>query len=229
MGQNRDGTGRDDERTEDGRTARARVTRARIVEAATRLFTTAGYTATSIAAIAAEAGVSEQTVYYSFGTKRAVLTTALDQAIAGGDDPIPTLERPWARAAIADPDPLVQLRRQVAGAGDIFLRAAPLLDVVRSAASTDPDLAQVWAVNIDQRRIVQRAFAAALATKTPLPHGVTVDAAADIALTILSPENYQLLVKVCGWGHERWQAWTIEALTRLVTTLPPPSTSAVTT
>ncbi|WP_246005536.1 TetR/AcrR family transcriptional regulator [[Actinomadura] parvosata] len=123
---------------EDGRAARARSTRARIIAAATRLFTTSGYASTSINAIAAEARVGEQTVYYAFGTKRAILTAALDRAVAGDDEPVPTLERPWAREAIADPDPLGQLRRQVAGAGEIYSRAAPLLDVVRSAASTDP-------------------------------------------------------------------------------------------
>ncbi|MEU7897354.1 helix-turn-helix domain-containing protein [Nonomuraea sp. NPDC049152] len=207
----------------DGRTARARATRARITAAASDLFTTAGYTTTSISAIAAKAGVGEQTVYYTFGTKRAILTAALDLAAAGDDEPIATLERPWARDAIADPDPRGQIRRQVAGAGDIYLRAAPLLDVVRSAATTDPDLAEVWATNIQQRLIVQRVFAESLAGKTPLRDGLTVDAAADIALALLSPETYNLLVNDRGWDHLRWQAWAVDALANLLTTLPLPS------
>jgi len=204
---------------EDGRSARARTTRARITTAAAELFTTAGYTATSINAIAARAGVSEQTVYYAFGTKRTVLSTALDLAVAGDDDPIPTLERRWVRDALADPDPLGQISRQVAGAGDIYVRAARLLDVVRSAAATDPDLAEVWAANIEQRLAVQRVFADALARKTPLREGLSADAAADIALTALSPETYNLLVGNRGWEHSRWQAWAADALRRLLTTL----------
>ncbi|MGN9839707.1 TetR/AcrR family transcriptional regulator [Nonomuraea sp. H19] len=208
---------------EDGRTARARSTRARITAAATDLFTTAGYTTTSITAIADKAGVSEQTVYYAFGTKRAILTTALDLAIAGDDEPIPTLERPWVHQALADPDPLGHIRRQVAGAGDIYLRAAPLLDVVRSAATTDPDLAEVWAANIQQRLTVQRVFAEALARKAPLRSGLTADAAADIALAILSPETYNLLAGNRGWEHARWQAWAADALIALLMT--PPATS----
>ncbi|WP_327582389.1 TetR/AcrR family transcriptional regulator [Nonomuraea sp. NBC_00507] len=205
---------------EDGRAARARSTRARIITAATDLFTTAGYTTTSIAAIAAKAGVSEQTVYYAFSTKRAILTTALDLAIAGDDEPIPTLQRPWAREAIADADPLGQLGRQVAGAADIYLRAAPLLDVVRSAATTDPDLAEVWATNIQQRLTVQRAFADALARKTPLRDGLTAEAAADIALAVLSPETYNLLVHTRGWSRTRWRDWTLDALVGQLTSLP---------
>ncbi|MEY9211808.1 helix-turn-helix transcriptional regulator [Thermobifida halotolerans] len=198
----------------DGRAARARATRARILAAATRLFTASGYTATSIGAIAAEAGVGEQTVYYSFGTKRAVLTRALDVAVAGDDAPVPTLERPWVRAALDTPDPAEQVRLQVAGAGDIHLRAAPLLDVVRSAAATDPDLAEVWNTNVEQRHTVQRVLAEALARKAPLRGGMGVDDAADIALALLSPETYHLLVRVRGWTHERWRSWAADALLR---------------
>lgn len=207
-------------RNEDGRTARSRSTRARITAAATELFTTDGYGTTSIAAIAARAGVSVQSVYYSFGTKRAILTAALDLAVAGDDDPVPTLERPWVRAALADPDPREQIRRQVAGAADIYRRAAPLLNVVRSAATADADLVEVWATNLEQRLTVQRVFAEALARKTPLPAGMTVDTAADTALAILSPETYQLLVHHQGWAHARWQEWATNALHRLLTALP---------
>ncbi len=179
-----------------------------------------GYTTTSINAIAAKAGVSEQTVYYAFGTKRTILTTALDLAIAGDDEPISTLERPWVRQALADPDPHGQLRRQVAGAGDIYLRAAPLLDVVRSAATTDTDLAEVWATNVKQRLVVQRVFVESLAGKTPLRDGLTVDTATDIALAILSPETYNLLVGNRGWDHGRWRVWATDTLARSLTTLP---------
>ncbi|MEV5560765.1 helix-turn-helix domain-containing protein [Nonomuraea wenchangensis] len=207
---------------EDGRTARARSTRARILAAATELFTKNGYTSTSINAIAAEAGVGEQTVYYAFSTKRAILAAALDLAVAGDDEPVPTLERPWARDAIADPDPLGQLRRQVAGAGRIYSRAAPLLDVVRSAATADADLAEVWTTNVRQRLTVLRVFVEALARKTPLRDGLTSELAADVALTILSPETYNLLVHSRGWSQARWRGWAFDALVGLLTTLPRP-------
>ncbi|GII95441.1 TetR/AcrR family transcriptional regulator [Sinosporangium siamense] len=160
--------------------------------------------------------MSEQTIYYSFGTKKAILTAALNQAVAGDDQPIPTLERPWAQAAIADPDPRGQLQRQAAGAGDIYLRAAPLLEVVRSAAPTDPDLSELWATNLRQRLTVQQSFAQALAGKTPLRDGMTPDTAADIALTILSPETYTLLVGTRHWPHATWQTWAETALTSLL-------------
>lgn len=210
------------DRQVDGRTARARATRARIVAAAAGLFITAGYAATSVETIAATAGVGVQTVYYAFGTKRAILAAALNQAVAGDDEPVTTLERLWARQALAAGDPIEQLRLQVAGAADIYARAATLLDVVRSAAATDTDLAQIWVTNIEQRHTVQHAFATALARKTALRSGLTAGAAADIALAILSPETYNLLVTGRGWTPTRWKTWALDALIRQLTDLPAP-------
>lgn len=198
----------------DGRTARARATRARIIRAAADLFTESGYSTTSIGAVAAAAGVGVQTVYYTFGTKRAVLTAVLDQAVAGDDEPVPTLERTWARTALTTPDPAAQIRMMVEGAGRIHLRTARLLDVVRSAAATDKDLGEVWAANIEQRLAVHRSFMRALSTTTTLPDGMTVDTAADVCLALLSPETYHLLVRVRGWPHEDWTAWTVRCLVR---------------
>lgn len=205
---------------EDGRTARARATKAKIVRAATELFVAEGYSATSMTAIATRAGVGEQTVYYALGNKRAILTAALDQAIAGDDEPVPTLERSWTADALADPDPIGQLRAQARGAAAILERVAPLLDVVRGAAAIDAELADIWATNIAQRSTVQRTFAAALATKTQLSDGLTVDETADIMLLLLGPESYSLLVGVRGWSRERWQDWTLEALVRQLIAAP---------
>lgn len=195
----------------DGRAERARATRARITAAATATFTAAGYATTSIAAIAAAAGVSEQTVYYSFGNKRAVLVAALDRAIAGDDEPTPTLERPWVHAALAETDPHRQIARQVEGVGEVLRRAARLLDIIRNAAA-DPELAEVCATSIGHHREVQRVFAAALAGKTPLRTDVA--AAADTAVALLSPETYLLLVDHLGWSHERWCGWAADCLAR---------------
>lgn len=210
----------------DGRTARARATRARIVTAATGLFAAAGYAATSVETIAATAGVGVQTVYYAFGTKRAILAAALDRAVAGDDEPIATLERSWARQALASDDPLEQLRLQVAGAADIYARAATLLDVVRSAAATETDLAQIWDTNVEQRHTVQHAFTAALARKTALRPGLTPDDAADISLAVLSPETYNLLVRGRGWSPDRWKTWALDALVRQLTDLAPSASAS---
>ena len=81
------------------REQRAQHTRARITEAALRLFVDRGYPATTVEAIAVEAGVAPATVYQAFGTKQAVLARALDTAIAGDTASTPLLDRDWVAAA----------------------------------------------------------------------------------------------------------------------------------
>src|SRR5512146_2651000 len=55
------------------REERAAVTRRRILDAARRRFFEEGYAATTLKAIAAEAGVAVQTVYAVYGSKAAIL------------------------------------------------------------------------------------------------------------------------------------------------------------
>jgi len=75
----------------------ARRTRKAIVAAASELFTARGYAATSLADVAAAAGVARPTVFAAFGSKPALLRQVLDQALAGDDEPVPVASRPWFR------------------------------------------------------------------------------------------------------------------------------------
>ncbi|CAL9353830.1 hypothetical protein SUDANB121_00532 [Nocardiopsis dassonvillei] len=195
----------------DGRTARSRATRARIARAAAGLFTARGYAATSVQAIAAEAGVGVQTVYYTFGTKAAVLGEAVDQAVAGDAEPVPTLERPWVREALAAPDTAGQVRSQVAGTGAVMERVAGLLEAVRGGAA-DPDLAALWRTNVEQRRTVQRVFADALADRGALRPGLGAQEAADLMLGLLSPELFTLYTVHLGRSAQWWREHTTRAV-----------------
>lgn len=181
-------------------------------DAALSLFVGQGYVATSMQAIADEAGVAVQTLYFTFGTKRGLLSEILDIAVAGDDEPVPTLERPATLAALAEPDPRRQLRAQARLAREILARVAPVLQVVASAASADPDIAELWEINNAQRVTVQERFITALAAKTPLREGLDVAVAVDITLALQTPEMYQYLTRRRGWSPERWEHWTAEAL-----------------
>src|SRR5687767_8230835 len=92
------------------RAAKAAATRARMLAAARSLFVARGYTATTMRSIADEAGVAVQTMYFTFATKRAVLSELLDLEVAGDTAPVATLERPWvAEALAAPPKELIEL------------------------------------------------------------------------------------------------------------------------
>ncbi|MGV9316337.1 TetR/AcrR family transcriptional regulator [Streptomyces sp. NPDC003691] len=197
------------------RAEKALRTRRRMLDAAFRLLTERGWARTTVEDIAKTAEVGVQTVYFTFGTKRALLKEVLDVAIAGDTDPVATLDRSWANDVLAEPDPAAQLALQAAGARRILERAAPVLEVVRTAASADPELAELWRTNTAQRHTVQTRFAEALAAKTGgLRNGYDTEAAADIAMTVLGPETYELLVARRGWSPERWERWATDALVR---------------
>ncbi|MGW6916935.1 TetR/AcrR family transcriptional regulator [Kitasatospora sp. NPDC054939] len=201
------------------RAAKALRTRRRMLDAAGRLFAERGWTGTTVEDIARAADVGVQTVYFTFGTKRAVLKEVLDAAIAGDTDPVATLDRGWARELLAEPDPAAQLAQQAAGARGILERAAPVLEVLQAAAASDPALAELRRTNLEQRHAVQLRFAEALVAKVGAAGGSLRDghdaaSAADVALTVLGPEAYTLLVTVRGWEPARWERWAADALVR---------------
>ncbi|MFD6100683.1 TetR/AcrR family transcriptional regulator [Nocardiopsis flavescens] len=195
----------------DGRTARSRATRARVARAAAGLFAARGYAATSVRSVADAAGVGEQTVYYAFKTKAAVLAEAVDQAVAGDAEPVPTLERPWVREALAAPDAEAQVRLHVAGTGAVMERVAGLLEAVRGGAA-DPDLARLWRANVEQRRAVQHVFADSLAARGALAPGLEAGEAADLMLGLLSPELFTLYTVHLGRSARWWRERTTEAV-----------------
>lgn len=193
------------------RAAKAAQTRARMLAAARELFTERGYTATSMQAIAARGGVAVQTLYFTFETKRAILKELLDAEVAGDGAQIATLDRPWVAEALAAPPPEL-LHRLADATADIHARVAPLLEVVRSAAATDPEIAELWRTNITQRHTVLAVFTGALAAKNALRAGLNALRAADMALAVLAPETYHLLTRHQGWSDRAWAEWAAGTL-----------------
>lgn len=189
------------------RRQRSNETRARLLDAALKLFVAHGYDGTTIEAIAREAGVAVQTVYFKFGTKVAILKELLDVRVAGDHEPVPTVDRDWFRDAVAAEDPREHLRHQVDGAREIYDRVVDLLEVLRNAALANEEIGPLWERNKEQRREVQEQLVGALAKKHPLPSGMTVGRAADIGYTLLGPEIYHLLVTERGWSSQEWADW----------------------
>jgi AcrR family transcriptional regulator len=190
-----------------------------MLAAARDLFIQRGYTATTMQAIADQAGVAVQTLYFTFETKRALLKELVDVEVAGDTAPVATLERPWVAQAMAAP-PAEMLRRLVTAAAGIHARVTPVLEVVRSAAATDPEIADLWHTNISQRHEVLVVFTRTLADKSALRPGLDANRAADIALAILAPEVYHLLTHERGWHRGAWADWAANALTNSLLVAP---------
>lgn len=185
---------------------RAALTRRRVVRAATQLFVRDGYLQTTIAGIAAAAGVAVRTVYLSFGSKVEVLVAALDVAIAGDDDPIPVLDRAWARRLIEEPDGVVALGLFATAASEIIERTYPLYAVVQDGAA-DPELAEVLDRNKRLRFVTHGHVASALADKVGFAADTSAQRAVEMIYTLMSHETYRLLVVEHDWTVADWSAW----------------------
>src|SRR4051812_44549341 len=86
-----------------------RATRSRVIDAATRLFVANGYTGTTMAAIAREAGVAMQSVYSAGRSKADLLHAAVDRAVAGDDRDVLMHDRPSFTSIAAERDPVRQV------------------------------------------------------------------------------------------------------------------------
>lgn len=190
------------------RRAQAEATRQEIQAGARRLFTSRGYGATTIDAIAKEAGVAAQTVYVTFGTKRAILFALLDQ-MASDADPA----RMDARVQAAADDPRAQLREGIAFTSRFYATGGDLIEVARTASALEPDLAAMWREGEGRRRRAAAALVADWKRQGMLAEGVTAREATDLLWALIGPDVFRLLVVERGWSRKRleqWQAATLE-------------------
>lgn len=192
-------------------------TEARIAEAATSLFCTQGYLDTTMAAIASAAGVSVQTLYLRHGSKAAILSAALDVAIAGDAHPValPEREDDFLVQALAEPDAARAIVIWAHGARGICDRTHRLYEVIRSAAA-DPEVAQVLDKNRDERAAGHRLLADAVATKRRHDPAVPAQRTADLLYALGTEDAYLLFVVECGWSADEWEQWVIDTVSAQV-------------
>jgi AcrR family transcriptional regulator len=189
------------------RRAQAAATRRDILEAAQRLFEQQGYAATTIAAIAAEAGVALKTVYLAFETKSGVLRALWNLLLRGDQGEVPVAERSWYREVLAEPDPQRQLRLNARNSRAVKTRIAGMLKVVRDAAPVDRDIEALWQRIQTEFYANQRVIVERLAERKALRRGLGVDRATDILWTLNHPDVWQLLVAERGWTPEQYEQW----------------------
>jgi len=191
------------------RRAQAEATRREILDAAERLFVRDGYAATTMAAIAKEAGVALKTVYVAFETKSGVLRALWNLRLRGDQADVPIVDRPWYREVLAEPDAARALRLGAHEARLVKERAGGLFAVLRSAAGSDPESAALWERINGEFHLNQRAVIEALG---PLRPGLDADRAADIMWTLNHPDVWQLLVGRRGWTPDEWEEWFVTTL-----------------
>jgi AcrR family transcriptional regulator len=187
------------------RRGQALATRQRIRDAARDLFLARGYADATIVDIARTAGVAPQTVYFTYGSKAAVLSAIIDAEIVGDLEPIPLLERPAVTRIAKAADPADRLRRAVDLLCAVTERVAPLYEIARSGA-IDPQVKALLDRHEQDRRRTHRALVELIGDN--LPDNLDLDEATDRLYALASHDLYWLLVHRCGWTSHRWRRFT---------------------
>lgn len=186
------------------RQEKAALTRRRILEAARRLFASSGYGATTLAAIAADAGVAVQTVYAVFGSKPAVLR-ALRESIVHD----PAAERLYAQA-LTERDARRALELLAASVRARWQAGHDLVAVDLAAASADAGLRREIEAVFARRRGGLLQLARAL--ERGLRPGLTIERAAAVLDALTHPTLYATVVATHRWDPDEYEEWLATAL-----------------
>lgn len=194
------------------RAQQAAQTRTDVMAAATRLFAEHGWAGTTLAAIADEAGVSVETIYNGFGSKKGLLRAAMDAAVVGDVEPIPLAERPEF-AALGEGDLDERIARAVALHAGIQERSAGVWQAIVEASSSDEEV-DAWRLELEAGRRVDtaRGFEVVLGRRAD-------DQLVTMLWALYSPETYRKLVDDEGMSRAEYEALLAEATKRLAAPL----------
>lgn len=194
------------------RQRQAEATRALIVAAARQLFGSLGYAATSMEAIATEAGVAPRTVYNAFGTKGALLAAVCEAWLDESDI------KPLVGQALATDDPVRTLRLAAQWTRQQYERGADVIDIFEGAGRADSEMAGTIGEWLAAKNDLMGRVVASM--EPSLPPGQGVHDATAIFLALTSFDLYRQLVRASGWSPDRYQSWLETALRRELLTTP---------
>jgi AcrR family transcriptional regulator len=194
------------------RSAQAAASRRRILDAALRLFSRDGYAATTLSAIADEAGVSAETIYKHFRNKPTVLQQLLAREVTGNDagGRLEGVTDELVQQLAAEPDPVERLRAFCGLATRVYENTATLQRAFTEAARVNPELEELWRSNRLRRLQDMRAVLGVFAEDASLI--LPLETAGDLMWTLASPEVFTLLVHERGWEAPRYERWLYASL-----------------
>jgi AcrR family transcriptional regulator len=176
-------------------------TRHRLLQAAGEEFPVRGYTGTTVTRLAAAAGVSVQTLYLAWGSKRALLRGYMENALSGGAGSPEDADRRFAGLP-----PRERLTELAALVTEIAERAATGWSLYRDASAVDPEIAVDWnELQLLRHRLFTRILGGI--PVRALADGLTRKTAVDTAWAIASPESYDLLVRRLGYQLGEFHDW----------------------
>ena len=196
-----------------GRREQARLRRRSVVLAAGELFERDGFRRTTIAAIAAHAGVSAESVYKSFGTKAALAKAVFDVALAGDDDPVSIADRAAAQAVRDEPDVRRKIAMFVEGLVQRQARSARVQILIRDGRHVDEALSPIWSTLNTEGMVGMTMLGRHLLETGQLREGIDLDEVRDVLWNGLAIDSYERLVLSQGWSLRRYSDWLARTIT----------------
>ena len=188
----------------DLRSEHAAATRSRVLRAAKTLFARDGYAATTIAALAEEAGVAAQTLYSAFGSKAAIAVAVMEDAV------ISSGIREANEAALREPDGEKAIRLVAAAGSRLYAVEAELVKLL--SAEVAADFASIS--NHHRLQDFTRLATSSPGVASHFRRKEDAKRAAVVAWAVSGIETYDRLVLQAGWSHEEYEKWLGDTLAR---------------
>lgn len=189
------------------RREQATATRIRIASAAQRLFAAHGYGATSMQAIAREAGVGDRTVYAAFGTKREILSTICERWLERAD------ARRAAEDVLALDDPIARVRGAAQWLTTLYSTDFDVARILDAALDEDAETRELLRSKLRGRNRVMDRMIASAGERLRMP---VADAQA-VFRAYAATGVYGALVVDAEWPVTRFGTWLSDALVAQLT------------
>ena len=190
------------------RQRQALQTRSLIVQAARKLYAGGGYAATSIEAVAEEAGVSPRTVYATFGNKKAILAAICEDWLEQAGI------RETVTRGLAELDLGLRLGLVAQSSRRQWESERGVVALLEGAAASDAEVGRMLAGWKDDRA---RSFRQVLeGLETQLRPGMEASEAAGMMRALTGAEVYGELVVGEGWSGHRYEQWLAGLLRQLL-------------
>lgn len=180
-------------------------TRRRAIDAATALFVERGFAATTVTAVAEEAGISPETIFASLGGKRGLLENVIETAIHGPDG-VEIARQAWLVEVALLPTARERLAGWIDASCRTLARTSPIHAVIRGAADRE-EFARALRDRLLRERTAGVVALAGEFLSGALRPGLTPETAGLRYATLLSPELYHLSVEELGWTPTALQEW----------------------
>jgi len=194
------------------RDEQAARTRVRIVQAADELFRERGYAGTTMKGIAERAGVARDTVHAVFGNKAQLIPAIIDLRLVPDESVLNVADTPAGQAVRNEPDPTRQVELFADFITKLNIVLRPVFDLMRSAAPSEPAVAETLATLEKNRMTNMQLYARWFAARGPLR--MSTRKAGETIFAIVSPDVGRLLCDQLGWTQKQHAAWVADILTR---------------